>query len=213
MYTVDLLKGEGVPIRCRPGGIAFACLLVVVPFLIGLGTVSYYLDGRVVVTIHKQQLNRLTTTIQTLSEAVQMREALERKKVRTAGLLSEVHAALDGKVQWSPILAALVENLSDTLVLTKLEARYNNVVCKVPAKSDPTMKIDMSVQVRELAIGVCGRDKQSSAEAVRKFQESLRSLPTLGPRLDTVTVSQSATTLDGEAGVLYELNCVFKPVI
>ncbi len=213
MYTIDLLKGEGVPIRSRPGGIAFACLLVVVPFLVGVGGLSVYLDGQVVIAIQSQQMSRLTTATDTLSAAVQKKEMREQEKTQAASTLSDVKAALAGHTQWSPILACLTENLSDTLVLTKLEARRNTVRQKVPAKDDPTRKVDGSVPVRELKICVCGRDQERSSEAVRKLQETLRSAAALAPRLDTITVAQNTTTLDRQEAVLYELHCVFKPVV
>ena len=62
MYTIDLLKGEGIPIPSRPGGIAMACLIVVLPLLLGLGLASLYMDGQVIVSIEKQQLSKLEAT-------------------------------------------------------------------------------------------------------------------------------------------------------
>jgi hypothetical protein len=213
MYTIDLLKGEGVPIRSRPGGIAFACLIVVVPFLAAVGGLSVYLDGDVVIAIQKQQMKRLTTAVEALSGAVRKREALENEKAEATRTLSEVRTALGGHTQWSPVLAFLIESLSDTLVLTRLEARQDTIRAKVPAKDDPARTIDTSLPVRTLRICVCGKDKDSSAEAVRHLQESLRTSAALGPRLDNITVSRDVTTLDGQPAALYELNCLFKPVV
>jgi hypothetical protein len=213
MYTIDLLKGEGVPIRSRPGGIAFACLVVVLPFLASIGAVSVYMDSNVVIAIKQQQVNRLATTIGALSGAVQKKDTLEREKTRATGMLSEVKAALEGRTQWSPVLACLAESLSDALVLTKLEIRQDTVRCKVPAKDDPKKEVDASVPVHALRICVCGKNQESASQAVRELQESLRSSAAIGPKLDTITISQSATSLDSQEAVLYELNCVFKPVI
>jgi Tfp pilus assembly protein PilN len=210
-YTIDLLKGEGLPIQSRPGGVVFACLLVVVPLLVGIGAVRVYMDGEVVIAIQKHQLSKLEAGIEVLSGAVQKKQAMEKEKAQAARMLSDVKSALGGRTQWSPTLASLVESLSDTLVLTKLEARQGTTRGKVPAKDDPARKIEVSIPVRELKICVCGKDKESSSEAVRKLQESLRSCPTIGPMLDTITVSQDATTLESQQAALYELNCVFKP--
>jgi hypothetical protein len=213
MYTIDLLKGEGVPIRSRPGGIAFACLIAALPLLATFGAVSFYMDGGVVIAIQKKQVSKLTGAIEALSAAVQKREALEKEKAEATGMLADVKGALGGHTQWSPMLASLVESLSDTLVLTRLEARQEMTRYKVPAKDDPTKKVDISVPVRALRICVCGRDKESSSEAVRKFQDSLRSSAAIGPLLDTITVSRDSTTLDGQEAVLYELNCLFKSTV
>jgi len=97
---------------------------------------------------------------------------MEKEKTQTTHVLSDVKTALDGRTQWSPVLASLVDNLSDTLLLTRLEARQDTVRRKVPAQDDPTKKIDVSVPVRTLKICVCGRDKANSPEAVRKFKRA-----------------------------------------
>jgi hypothetical protein len=212
MYAIDLLKGEGVPIRSRPGGVAFACLLVVVPFLAAFGMASYYVDNNVVLAIQQQQVSRLDAALEALAGAVQKRDALEKEKMDANHMLADVKTALGEHRQWSPVLACLIESLSDTLVLTRLEVRPDTIRAKVPAKDDPTRKIDGVLPVRVLQICVGGKDRESSSEAVRRLQESLRSAPALGPLLDTITPSQSTTTLDGHEATLYELNCVFKPV-
>ena len=213
MYTVDLLRGEGIPIRSRPGGIAFACLIVAVPLLTSFDIVSFYLDCDVVIAIQKQQLKRLDSAAGALSDALEKKESLENEKALADNVLSDVGRALTGYTQWSPALTELVGNLSDTLVLTRLEAKQDVVRRKVAAKDGPARMIDLSVPVRSLKIGVCGQHKGSSSEAVKRFEERLRSSATIGPMLDTVSVSQDATMLDGREAVLYELNCVFKPMI
>jgi len=81
-YTIDLLKGEGIPIRCRPGGIAFACLIAVVPFLVGVGATSFYLDSEIVIAIQNQQVSRLTTAVAGLADAVRQKERWRRKRPR-----------------------------------------------------------------------------------------------------------------------------------
>jgi len=210
-YGIDLLQGEGVPIRSRPGGIAFACLVVVVPFLAGLGVVSFYLDCEVVIAIHQQQVSKLAAAVEALSGATEKKETLEKEKGEAARVLGDVKTALEGRAQWSPILAALVDNLSDTLVLTRVEARQGTTRCQVPAQDDPARTIEATVPVRELKICVCGQDQDGSSEAVRMFQESLRSSPALGPVLDTITVARDVATLENQEAVLYELSCVFKP--
>jgi hypothetical protein len=213
MYTIDMLQGEGIPLRSRPGGIAFACLVLAVPVLAGIVAVSFYRTGEVVISIQEQQLGKLEAAVEQLWAAVEKKESLERERVQALALLSDVRAGLGGHIQWSPVLVSLVENLSDALTLTRLEARLDTVRCKVPAKDDPTRKTEVSVPARALRLCVGGRHREVSYEAVRNLQESLRSSPALGPMLDTITVSQSAGTLDGQEAVQYELNCAFKPML
>jgi len=213
MYTIDLLKGEGIPIRSRPGGIAFACLVIAVPLILGIAMISIYMEHRVATSVQRQQLVRLRQVIATLEPALERKRTLEERRTQGMDLLGDVKTALGQRAQWSPILATVVENLPETLVLTKLQARQNMVRCRVPAKNDPEMEIDISVPVRALDIGVCGQDEYAASQAVRSLQDRLRSSPVLKPWLDTLTVSQEAQTLDGQDVVSYELSCVMKPMI
>jgi hypothetical protein len=213
MYTIDLLRGEGIPIRSRPGGIAFACLLVAFPLLATIGIVSFYLDCDVILTIQRQELRKLDAGLEALSEAVKRREMLERNKTEAVAVLSDVKTALQEYTQWSTVLAEVVENISDALVLTQLDTRQETHRRKVPAKDDPARRIDVSFPVRTLRIRVCGREKEVSYDAVKDLQERLRSSGHIGPRLDAITVSQEAGRLDGAEAVLYELQCTFKPMI
>ncbi len=211
MYAIDLLGGEGVPIRSRPGGIAFACLVIVVPLIIGIVIVGIHLDRRVTVSIQTQQLARLEGVLGTLSAALEKKRSLEEQRAGAVDFLADIKTALSRHTQWSPALTTVIESLPDVLVLTKLEARREFVPWKIPAKGDPTKTVDVSVPVRTLGIGVCGYDGTMSYRSVRDLQDRLRSSAVLGPRLDAVTVSQESGTLDGEDVVHYELNCVFKP--
>jgi Tfp pilus assembly protein PilN len=212
-YTIDLLKGEGIPIRSRPGGIAFACLIMVVPFLVVVATLNYYTDCEVVIAVQRQQVSKIEATIQAMSGPVQKKDLLEKERAQAAGMLSEVGAVLGKRTQWTPALVSLIESLSDSLMLTKLEARRETVRCKVPAQDDPSRKIEISVPARALKIYVCGKGKETSSEAVKTLQESLRASAAVGPMLDTITVSRNTTTVDSQEAVHYELNCVFKPIV
>lgn len=216
MYAIDLLGGEGVPIRSRPGCIAFACLLIVVPLIVGIVIVGVYLDRQVTVSIQSQQLARLEGVLGTLAEAVAVKRSLQEQQATATDLLEDIQTALDSywpSGQWSPALAAVTESLPETLVLTKLEARQEFVTRKVPSKANPKTTVETSVPVRSLGIGVCGYDQDGSYRAVRQLQDRLRASAVLGPRLDAVTVSQESGTLGGEEVVRYELNCTFKPEI
>ena len=213
MYEIDLLKGEGVPIRSRPGGIAFACLVIAVPLIVGAAMVSIYLEHRVATSVQSQQLTRLRRMIVTLSQALDTKRVLEERQAAGHHLLDDVKTALTGYTQWSPVLRTVIDCMPDALILTKLDATRNSVRREVPLKDNPKATTEITVPVRALQIGVCGYDEQSAYRAVRAFQDRLRAAPLLGPRIDTVTVSQESQVLDGEQVVSYELNCAFKPPV
>jgi hypothetical protein len=213
MYKMDLLKGEGVPIRSRPGGIAFACMVIAMPLIVGSAIASIYLEHRVAASVQSQQLNRLRKAVATLSAALETKRSLEERRTAGTRLLGDIKTALIGHTQWSPILTTVIDCMPDNLILTKLEARQESVRRRVPAKDNPETSIDVDVPMRTLQIGVFGYGEQTAYRAVRNFQDQLRSSAMLAPRLDTLTISQESQTRDGQEIVSYELNCAFRPAV
>ena len=95
MYEIDLLKGEGVPIRSRPGGIAFACLVLAVPLIASIAMISIYLEHRVATSVQSQQLTRLRRVTAALSGALETKRSLEHQKTLGVHLLSDRQDRID----------------------------------------------------------------------------------------------------------------------
>jgi hypothetical protein len=211
MYEIDLLKGEGVPIRSRPGGIAFACLVIAVPLIAGIAMASIYLEHRVAVSVQSQQLTRLRRATTALSGALETKRSLEDQKTLGAHLLGDVKTALTRHTQWSDTLTTVIECLPEALILTRLGATRNIMRRQIPSRENPDVMITSNVPARALQIRVAGRNEDTAYRAVREFQDRLRASATLASRIDTMTVSQESELLNGESVVSYELICAFKP--
>ncbi|MHC4174953.1 MAG: hypothetical protein ACYST5_18725 [Planctomycetota bacterium] len=210
MFTVDLLKGRGVPLRSGPGGIAIAAATVVIPIICAITMFGLYLHNRIIVSIQQSEIVRWEAKIAKLSDAVKRKKSLEKEKVVYADCLSEVKSSLDRHTQWSPVLATLVESMPNSVVLTDLEVRQHFIKREVPQKDNPEKMIDIDIPVRTLRMGVRGRPQYNCDKAVRDFQDRLRSSDILGPRLEDITVSQESDTLEGREIVSYEIDCVFR---
>ncbi|MHC4595305.1 MAG: PilN domain-containing protein [Planctomycetota bacterium] len=210
MFTVDLLKGHGIPLRSGPGGIAIAAVTVAIPIIGAIAMFGLYLHNRIIVSVQQGEIVRWEAKIAKLSDAVELHESLEKEKVVYADCLSEVKSSLDRYTQWSPVLATLVESMPNSVVLTDLEVRQHFVKREVPQKGNPEKMIDIDVPIRTLRMSVRGRPQYNCDNAVRDFQDRLRSSDFLGPRLENITVSQESDTLEGREIVSYEIDCVFR---
>lgn len=210
MFTIDLLKGHGVPLRSGPGGIAIASVTVAVPIIGAIAMFGLYLHNRIIVSIQQSEIVRWEAKIAKLSDAVELHESLEEEKVVYADCLSEVKSSIDRYTQWSPVLATLVESMPSSVVLTDLEVRQHFVKREVPQKDNPEKMIDIDIPVRTLRMSVRGGPQYNCDKAVRDFQDRLRYSDFLGPRLENITVSQESDTLEGREIVSYEIDCVFK---
>jgi hypothetical protein len=211
MFTIDLLKGQGIPIKSQPEGIVVTAATFAVPFIIAIVMFGFYLSNRIIISVQKQEIANYEVKIDELSGAVELQKSFEQEKGVINSCLSEVSSSFERHAQWSPVLVTLVKNMPDSMVLTKLEVKHDSVRRKVPRKDDPQKTIDVSVPVRTLQMNVSGSPQQNSDKAVKNFRESLLLSALLRPKLEDIRVSQKSDTLDGQDVVSYEIDCVFKP--
>jgi len=210
-FTIDLLKGQGLPLKSKPGGIAIVTVTAAIPITIAMGMFSLYLHNKIVLSVNEHEIVRCQAEIGKLSEAVELQQTLGQEKLIYSSCLSEVKSSISRHTQWSPVLMTVIENMPDSVVLTSLEVKHDSVKRKVPKKDDPKKMIEIDVLARTLKLNVSGGPQGKCDEAVRDFRDRLRSSALLGPRLEKIRVSQKAETVAGQNVVSYEINCIFKP--
>ena len=211
MFTIDLLKGQNVPIKSRPEGIAIAAVTFAVPVIIAMVMFGFYLRTKIVMSVQKQGIINYDKKIAKLSDAVELQKSFEDEKNIINSNLSEVASAIGRHTQWSPVLVTLVKNLPDSVVLTKLEVKQKSIRRRIPKKDDPQQMIDVSVPVRTLQINICGSSRSSCDKAVKDFGDSLRLSTLLGPKIEDIKFSQGTDKLDGRDVVSYKIDCILKP--
>lgn len=211
MFKIDLLKGQGVPPKRGPGGIAIVAVTVTMPVIVAIAMFGSYLHSKIVVSIKQQEIVRWEAEVDKLSNAVELQKALEKEKIVYGACLSEVKSSINRHTQWSPVLTTLIKDMPESVVLTEAGVEYDSVKRQVPKKDDPKKMIEIDVPVKTLRLRVCGGPRGNCDEAVKAFRDRLRSSALLGPRLENIGVSQKSETLEGRDVVSYEINCVFKP--
>lgn len=211
MYTIDLLKGQGIPVKFRPESIAIASATIIVPVIIAIAMFGFYLRNRIIISIQNQEIARKQAEIEKLSDALKLQKELEEERDVISNCLSEVRSSLNRHAQWSPVLVSLVENMPESIVLTALDVKQQYARRKDQQKDDPKKTIDIVIPIRTLHMSIYGISQDKSDEAVREFRERLRSSALLGPRLENIHVSQSSNVVDGQNVVSYEIDCIFKP--
>jgi hypothetical protein len=211
MFTIDLLKGRGIPVKSGPEGVAVAAFALAAPVIAAMIIFGCYISSGINISVQRQQVSNYQAKIEELSEAVELQKAFEKEKAAINGCLSEVASNIGRYTQWTPVLAALAQNMPSSIVLTKLDVKQQLLNKKVAQKEGAKKKPEAAVPVTMLQIGVSGNPGQNCDKAVKDFQESLRFSPLLGPRIEDIKVSQQADTRGGRDVISYEIECVFKP--
>jgi Tfp pilus assembly protein PilN len=211
MFTIDLLKGRGVPAKSRPRNIAIGAAAVVVPIVIAIAMFGFYLRNRVVISIKKNAIANFKTKIAGMSDAIELKKSFDEQKNTYNNCLSEVSGNLDRHTQWSPVLVTVVKNIPESVILTSLDVKQRSTKIKVPQKDDPKKMVDASVPLRTLQMTVIGKPQSNSDEAIRDFSERLRSSSLLEPKLENIRIAQGVAKLGEEEVVSYQIDCIFKP--
>lgn len=210
MFTIDLLKGQAIPLKSKPGSLAIIVMTVAIPVTIAAGMLSFYQRNKIIVSVKEQEIAKCQAEIDKLSDAVELKKALEKKKIAYGSTLSEVKSSIKRHTQWSPVLTTLMENIPDSVVLNSLAVEHNTVKKKAPKKDNPNKMVEIDVLVRTLRLSVVGGYQTNSDAVVRDFRDRLRSSEFLGPRLENIGVSQKSETRNGQEVVSYEISCVLK---
>ena len=211
MFTIDLLKGQGIPRKSKPAGMAVAAITVAVPVIAAIATFTCYVRNATIISIKKQAIAGYEAKLKKLSDAVKVHKSLEQEKSLYVNCLSEVKSSIVNHTQWSDILTTVVEKLPNPVVLTKLEVTQQYAKRKVPKKDDPKKTIDVSVPIKTLKISVAANPGSNCEESVREFRNCLLNSPALQQMFNSINVSQTSGTLGDRQVISYEIDCIFKP--
>jgi len=211
MFTIDLLKGQGLPEKGKAVSMAVVAVVVAVPVVAAIVMLGFYLRGRIVISIQSGEIAKWQAKVEGLSEAVAQQRKLEKEKTACGVCMAEVDTAINRHTQWSPILATIVANIPESVVLTTIEVRQRSTRIKVPTKEDPKKTKDVSVTVPMLIMSVAAIPQSNGDGDVKNFRSNLLASDMLGPKLENITVSQKPTKLNNLEVVSHEINCLFKP--
>ena len=211
MFTIDLLNGQAVPLKSKPGSLAIIMISAAIPVIVAMGMLSFYHRTTVAASATEKEIAECQAEIDKLSDAVERQKALEKLKVAYNICLSEVSSSVKRYIQWSPVLTTLMENIPDSVVLNSLEVEHKSVKKKVPKEDNPKKMVEIDVLVRILRLTVTGDQKSDIDEAVRDFRDRIRDSAFLGPKIEKIDVAKKSETVDGQDVFSYEISCVLKP--
>ncbi len=58
MFTIDLLNGQAIPLKSKPGSLAIIAVTVAIPIAVAIGMLSFYMQNKIVVSLKKQEVNK-----------------------------------------------------------------------------------------------------------------------------------------------------------
>jgi Tfp pilus assembly protein PilN len=213
MFNIDLLKGEGLPEKGKARNMLVVAIASAVPVIAAIVMFGFYLHEKIEISILSRQVVQEQKNIEELSDAVAKLQKLEKEKADYGIRIAEVNKAINRHTQWSPILATVVANIPESVVLTTIEVKtkQGSMKIKAPTEDDPKKTKTISVNIPTLKMSVVALMQSNSNEDIRDFRSKLLASDTLGPKLENITVSQRQIKLSSLDVVSHEINCIFKP--
>ena len=137
MYTIDLLKGRGIPIRNRRGGLLIIAVTIAVPVLIAMTMYTNYLLNKIAINRIEISITDRDTQIKKMADAVKTVESLEKEDATMETCLEDVG---DGDRAKCAVVAdhstACQKQCRARLVLNKLDVGLVQQTKQVPDKKD-----------------------------------------------------------------------------
>ncbi len=210
MFTVDLLKGQGIPLKNRPEGLAMVAVGAVVPVIIAISMLWSYFYNRAVIPIWEHEFVVCNDKIKTLSEGVKIQQAFYNEKDSINKAVPQAAIAVRKFTQWSPIIRVIAENMPGAMVLSQFEGKQSTGTSQEAANSDSkTGGAAVSVK-REIGINISGSAKASWDEEVKSFRNRLLSSDILKSRVEDISVPQQSSRGGEKESTSYEMRVIFK---
>lgn len=210
MFTIDLLKGSGAPLKSHPGKFALSIVPFIVPAIVIMIMTVHYGYNSTVLAMSKTQIDKMQSMIAGYSDDIEYYKSMTGKLTATRQRLGEVSTVIDKHVQWSPVMQTLIETMPDSIMLQKLHLTRNIVRKKMPDKTNKNM-ISVDCIKRKLRITVYGVSPFDSDAAVQGYIYRLRNSDIfMSAATDIRIVARDVAKLDGKDVPSYEIDCLFR---
>jgi Tfp pilus assembly protein PilN len=210
MHTIDLLRGQGIPVKTTLGSAAMVVVMVVVPIFAVAGMADRYLQNKTEIGIKQQAITVEQKTIEEFADDVKYRESLQKQQDVVNSKLSEVSSSLGNYIQWSAVLETLARYMPAQMVMSSLRAESTSERQQVPSKNDPKRTVNVTILKRRLVLDISGTELRDYGDVVQAYANRLKSSPVLSPKLEGIEVSQKPGSSGDANTVSYTMNLKFK---
>jgi len=175
MFTIDLLKDHGVPIKSKPGGTFLVAVSFIVPVALTAVVLGNYLHDRILIVHNRNATAKIEKEIEDLTSQLELRKSSIEQRDKINGCHNELADILRQYIQWTGVLKLLVENIHEKMALEKLEAMAVEKPVEVPIKSTAAQtKKDSSGKVSLSEIEDMSKSPVKKTKKILKIERSLR---------------------------------------
>ena len=210
MFSIDLLKGKGLPQTFDVKTSVLKTVPILIPLLaITVFAASYQRD--------RAMLNNQQQTLKSNQQQIEQytKDMAEYNRVNTQikGMekcLKDISKALSYRIQVSDVLVELVQSLPDSIFIYEIELDRNAQRIKDQQEDSAEVKQRLVVR-RQMQLVVCGYDAEQSDAAVQDYVNKLEQSPLLSEIFVEIKPSaRQQGEVDGRPAIYYEIDCVLQ---
>jgi hypothetical protein len=212
MFTIDLLKGTGVPIKNSPGAVALKALPFVLPLVVAVYLIGSFQLNRMVIAMEQSGIDKTQDKLTEYAADIQQARQWNRATDQVRKNLAEVTRGLGRHIQWSRTLQILVEQMPESIGLKEIKLARSTTREKMTDPQDSQKQVDKMVIHRILTVVLYGAPSWETDEAVQQYLTRLEQTPEIKRRMrDIRIVSQQSEELNGKPFTIHTIECEIQP--
>ena len=210
MFSIDLLKGKGLPETIDLKWLLVKVVPILIPLLALTAGASMYQHQNALLQKQQQELKNNQQEIE-----LYQKDVLEYRKNDTQikGLqkcLNDISKAMGYRIQVSQLLVELSETLPETIFIYEMNLDRKAVKEKIQESDSGEVKQRLVVY-RNLKLILCGFDAEKSDLAVQQYINNLNQSSFLKSIFTEIKPSaRQQGEVEGRPAIYYELECALR---
>jgi hypothetical protein len=210
MFSIDLLKGKGLPEKVDLKKSTLKALPILIPVLAVTLFASTYQRDKALLQDQQRTLSTNQRQLQLHREDISEYNKMNVKIKGMEKCLDDISKAMSYRVQVSEVFVELVQTLPENIFVYEMELDRSAAQEKIQQPDSDEVKQQLVIR-RKLDLVLCGYDADKSDAAVQEYVNALKQSPLLTEVFAEIKPpARQQGEVDGRAAIYYEIECILR---
>lgn len=209
MFTIDLLKGKGLPVKSDIKRTVLKAVPMLIPVMMVGMFVSSYSQKCILVNAKETAIKQNDLQIEELSGCMREYSKVNSRISEMRKCVDEISKALSYRVQMSDMILELINILPGGIFISEMEMdrQLTNEKYVIEATNETKQR---PVVHRKLVLELGGFQGADSDQAMQEYVEALKQSPMLSSTFREIKpASRHQAQLDKKTATFYTIECMF----